>query len=729
MGYNRFSLFLLFALFGCSEPVPVWESNLDKLFTKVPHQYSNIRFSNDLVETEDNNHIVNDEFITGAGVAVGDINNDGLLDLFFTGNQVRDRLYLNKGNFQFEDITKDAGIIDDKLWSTGVSFADVNNDGFLDIYVCKNVLLDNEASKNKLYINNGDLTFSENAARFNVADKGFSIQSTFFDFDKDGNLDFYLVNQPPSIGNRNGGKISPSRHINRVTTDKLYKKFNDGRFHDAGPYAETHNFAYGLAGIAGDLNNDGWTDLYVANDFDQPDHFYINTKDGKYKDMVNSAMKHISNFSMGVDIADYDNDNLLDIIVLDMVAEDHERIKTYMGGMNPAAFWETVNKGNHYQYMFNTLQRNNGNGTFAELAHLAGVSNTDWSWSPLFADLDNDGLKDLFITNGVKRNMRHSDLVQQQKDILDSIELIAKKENKELSDYIDLMYFVEMAPIDKLPNHVYKNNGDLTFSKKIEEWGFEELTLSNGAAYGDLDNDGDLDLVINNIDSKAGVYRNNTIEKNLGNYLRLQLKAKNFAHIPGTKIRIYKGDKFWQLVEITGARGYMSQSEYAAHFGLGDEIEVDRVEVEWPDGQYSILTDVKANQTLEVDKSVSYGIAPVRHEKQKRMFSEVTRKANLTLFHKENAFDDYERQVLLPHKMSEFGPVLAVGDVNGDGLDDVFVGGASGVAGTLLLQNRDGAFDEKPISVFHDDRQSEDSGATFFDSDGDGDLDLYVASG
>ncbi|MFT4568236.1 MAG: hypothetical protein ACI9FN_003205 [Saprospiraceae bacterium] len=727
-GFNNILLFVFSALLACSSPPTNWKSDQDKLFTKVPYEYSRVSFSNDLKETEENNHLLNDEFITGAGVAIGDVNNDGLLDLYFTGNQVNDRLYLNKGGLQFEDITKSAGITEDDLWSTGVTMADINNDGFLDIYVCKNVLLNHEASKNKLYINNGDLTFTEKADAFNVADKGFSIQSTFFDYDKDGYLDFYLVNQPPSIGNRDGGKIT-SKHLNRVTTDKLYKKFANGKYHDAGPYAETQNFAYGLAGTAGDLNNDGWTDIYVANDFDQPDHLYYNNKDGKFKNSINSAVKHISNFSMGVDIADYDNDGLLDIIVLDMVAESHDRIKTYMGGMDPSFFWETVNKGRHYQYMFNTLQRNNGNGTFAELAHLAGVSNTDWSWSPLLADLDNDGFKDLFVTNGVKRNMRHGDLMKQQSAILDSIEIISTRENKPLKDYIDLMHFVEMAPIDTLPNYVFKNNGDLTFSKKVEEWGFEESTLSNGAAYGDLDNDGDLDLVINNIDDEAGIYRNNTIEKGLGNYLRVMLKASNFAHIPGTKVRIYKDENFWQLVEVTGSRGYMSQSEYTAHFGLGEIDKIERIEIQWPDGTFSSLTDVTANQTLIVNKSNNVGSKPVNSAPVKRIFKDVTSRIGINFVHEENDFDDYKREILLPHKMSEFGPTIAVGDVNGDGLDDLFVGGSSGMLSNIFIQKKEGGFSKKTISAFNEDIKSEDMGAVFFDADGDKDLDLYVVSG
>ncbi len=712
---------------ACGSVSEEWKEEKSKLFTKVPHEYSNIKFSNVLEETAEHNHIMNDEFITGAGVAVGDINNDGLIDIFFSGNQVNDKLYLNLGDLKFKDISSSAGIGKENRWSTGVSMVDINQDGYLDIYVCRNEWLNNSESGNRLFINNRDLTFTEQSEKYGVADRGYSVQASFSDLDKDGLIDFYLVNQPPSIGNRDGGTISRSLVDNLLSSDKIYKNLN-GQFQEGGEFTGTYNFAFGLSATIGDLNNDLHPDIYVANDFDMPDHLYFNYGRMQFKDVINSAVKHISNFSMGTDIADYDNDGNLDIMVLDMVAEDHKRIKTYMGGMNPEDFWTNVNKGWHYQYMFNTLQRNNGNGTFSEVAQMAGVSNTDWSWGPLFADFNNDGLKDLFVTNGVMRNMRHSDLSDKQDAVLDSLSVLAKSEGKKLSDYVDLMEFVEMAPVDKLPNYIFENNGNLTFDNRMEEWGFDEPTLSNGSAYADLDNDGDLDLIINNINEAAGIYRNNSIENQLGNFLRIELASNSFADLIGSRVKLYQKGKFWQMIELSGSRGYMSQSEIIAHFGVGRENLIDKVVVEWNDGMTEELNSVKPNQKIVVKKSRSQQVAITETKSDQPLFKEVTKELKLQIRHIENQYDDYEKEVLLPHKMSEFGPVIAVADVNKDGKDDFYVGGSAGIAASLYLQ-KNGSFIEATPEAIISDKSAEDAGAVFFDVDNDGDEDLYVASG
>ena len=704
------------------------ETNTDKLFTLLSPESTGVDFQNPVKETKSQNHLTNDMLISGAGVTIADINNDDLPDIYFTGNQVTDKLFLNLGGLKFKDITKSAGIKLDKIWSSGATFADVNHDGFADLYVCKYVQEKSQLGKNLLYINNGDLTFTEKAAEYGLADRGFSVHATFFDFDMDGYLDVYLINQPPSLGNRKGNKITLTRIKSLLYTDKIYKNVNGESFFDATNWAGVQNLAFGLSATVGDFNNDLMPDIYVANDYEKPDHLYINVGNGKYRNTVNQSIKHMSNFSMGTDIADFDNDGFLDLVVVDMVAEDHKRIKTNMGGMDPEAFWDIVNKGWHYQYMFNTLQKNNGNGTFSEIAHLAGVSNTDWSWSALFADFDNDGWKDLFVTNGVKRAMRNSDLDQKYSAMFDSLEIVAQKAGKNLWDVMDIMKFVEMAPIEKMKNYIYKNNGDLTFSKKTDEWGLDIPTLSFGAAYADLDLDGDLELIVNNTDDYAHVYRNNTIEKGIGNYLKVKVVNEHQSPAYGAKVKLYQNGEFWQLQELTNTRGYKSKSEDIAHFGLGNIEVVDKIEIIWPDGKKLFKNNVKANQYLRINPSEA-ALPETTKKKIQKLFTEVSRNLNIEYLHKENKYDDYSKEILLPHKMSNFGPGLATGDVTGDGLQDFYVGGASGFPGTLFIQKDDGTFDKSVQEVFEDGKFYEDLGAEFFDADSDSDLDLYVVSG
>ena len=717
----------VFSLLISCQPSQDEALDTETLFTLLSPQVTGVDFKNPIKENKEENHLINDMLISGAGVAVGDINNDGLPDLFFTGNQVPDRLYLNKGNLEFEDITEKAGILPDKIWSSGATFGDVNNDGYLDIYITKYAFGETQLSENLLYINNGNLRFEEQAAEWGLADRGFSVQATFLDFDMDGLLDVYVINQPPSLGNRQGNKLTLSRLKSLRYTDKIYR--NDGKgFNDVTDWCGVNNLAFGLSATVGDFNNDLLPDIYVANDYEKPDHLYINQGQGQYGNWTNRALKHISNFSMGTDVADYDNDGFLDVAVVDMVPEDHKRIKTNMGGMDPQAFWDIVNRGWHYQYMFNTLQRNNGNGTFSEIAHLAGVSNTDWSWSVLFGDFDNDGWKDLFITNGVKRAMRNSDLDLKYSAILDSLELIAAEQNKDVWEVFDIMDLVEMAPVEKLTNYIFKNNGDLTFQKKTEDWGLDIPTLSYGAAYADLDNDGDLELIINNTDDYAYIYRNNTMERQNGNYLRLAVTNEMGSPAYGSKVRIYKEGKFWQLQELTNVRGYKSKSEDVLHFGLGDQTEVEKIEIIWCYGEQLILEHVPANQTLRIDPSMTDQQVKAKPPKE-YLFTDVTKELGIQYKHVENNYDDFEKEVLLPHKMSNFGPGLATGDVNGDGLEDFYVGGASGFAGVLQLQQSDATFKNFSQETFKEDQVHEDLGAALFDADGDGDLDLYVVSG
>lgn len=699
------------------------------LFTNVPTDYSGINFVNSVNQTRENNHMINSQFISGGGVSVGDINNDGLQDIFFAGNQVSDRLFLNKGTLKFEDISKKSGISTDNNWSTGVTFVDIDCDGDQDIYVCRFTYLENEKSANQLYINNGDLTFTEQAFQFGLADKGFSIQPLFFDFDNDGLVDVYIINQPPSIPNI-GNKLNPKSFSDILFSDRLYKNNGDGKFVDYTEKAKIRNFGFGLSVSSGDFNDDGWQDLYVTNDFDVADHMYMNQKDGTFKDMIKETTKHISNFSMGSDIADYDNDGKLDLMVVDMMAENHKRIKTNMGGMSPEIFWENVGAGKHYQYMFNTLQRNNGNGTFSDLAQLGGVTSTDWSWAPLFADFDNDGYKDLFITNGIKSNNRNSDLVATYDEIVNVKRKEAERKGLNPNEAIDVMDFVNIAPTDKIANYIYKNNGDLTFSNKIKEWGMDIPTLSNGAAYADFDLDGDLDLVINNIDENAMLFKNNAIENELGNFLRFRIEVTKDQIVYGTKITLFKNDNIWQTNQLSNARGYMSKSENILHFGVDTTEIIEKVVIEWQDGSTTTLNNLEANQVhrislADTDKEIWNKPLPANV-----LFREVTATLDLDkVKHQENEYDDYVEEVLLPHKMSQFGPSIAVGDVNGDGLEDFYLGGAAGFSGSLQIQHKNKTFEAISNGAWTQDKGSEDMGSVLIDIDSDNDLDLIVVSG
>jgi hypothetical protein len=722
-------LVLIVLLGACSKDNSVSESEEpNNLFTLISPEYSGVDFKNTIIETAEQNHLVNDMLIAGAGVAIGDINNDGLPDIYFTGNQVQDRLFLNKGDLKFVDITEEAKILQESIWSTGVTMADVNNDGFIDIYVCKYVQGDIELSENFLYINNGDLTFTESAREYGLADQAFSIQANFIDVNMDGNLDVFIVNQPSSVGKRQGTNTAIPRNERGLYSDKLYMNNGKNKFIEISDRAGLTSLAFGLSATAGDLNNDNYPDLYVSNDYELPDFLYLNQKDGSFKNKANSNLKHMSSFSMGSDIADFDNDGFLDIVVVDMVAEDHVRSKTNMGGMSPKVFWNIVNRGYHYQYMYNTLQRNNGDGSFSEVAQLAGVPSTDWSWSALFSDFDNDGNKDLFITNGVKRAMRNSDLNNTFFGMMDSLRYVAAQEGKTLDEVMDIMEFVNMAPVEKLKNYVYKNNGDFTFTKKSDDWGLGEETLSYGAAYADLDLDGDVDLIINNTDEFAYIYRNNTREQDIGNYLNISVLNEYGSPYYGAKVKIYKDDKFWQLVELTNVRGYKSKSEDIAHFGIADEKSIEKLEVIYPSGKFQEFLNVSANQLITAS-IVNASKRQIEEETDTKQFYSVTNKMNIDHLHQENEYDDYGKEILLPHKMSNFGPCISVGDINLDGLEDFFAGGSSGYAGIFYLQQTDETFIEYSQPQFEVDKVHEDMHSELFDYDGDGDLDLYVVSG
>ena len=676
-------------------------------------EQTGIDFNNTITESTNFNHFYFSQIYSGAGVAIGDINNDGLPDVFFCGNQVGDKLYINKGNFKFEDITKSSKISRSPGWSWGVTMADVNADGYLDIYVSRNGESMNPLDrKNKLFINNKDLTFTESARVYGLDDAGFSTQSVFFDMDKDGDLDMYQVNQP----------ADSKLFLRHTITSDSYKYFRD-RFYinDNGKYKDisnevgiSNNFkSYGLSVTATDFNNDNWIDLYIGNDYAEPDFLYKNNRDGTFTNVINETMNHISHLSMGSDSGDINNDGFLDLLTIDMSSEDHYRSKTNMQSMNVDLFNSMVQNGKHHQYMTNTLQVNTGLGSFSDIANIAGISRTDWSWSGLLVDLDNDSWKDIIITNGIKKDVLNNDYIKYIKNL---------NENISEDEFFNVS---KKAPSLPLSNYAYKNTGNLSFENVSEKWGFNLPSFSSGMAYGDLDNDGDLDVVINNMEQPAFVYEN----KATGNFLKIQLigsEKNKFGY--DVKANIYHNGKK-QLAQNSVTRGYFSSVEPGLFFGLGNDTKVDSIEVIWPDRKINLFKNIDANTTI----NAKYSRAKIKLNDPsniKPLLSKINvEKHGLDYIHKENEFDDFKEEVLLPHKLSNNGPFSASEDVNNDGLDDIFIGGASGQEGVLFIQTVEGKFKRSLSSPWTKDKESEDLGALFFDLDGDGDKDLYVTSG
>ena len=704
------------------------------LFTRMDPTHSGVTFTNTLKDTKDHNILIYSNFYGGGGVGIGDFNQDGLPDLYFAGNQVGDKLYLNKGDFVFEDRTKEAGILNRGSWSSGVVIADVNNDGWLDIYVTKELYdKEPELRRNELYINQGDGSFKEEAQAYGVDHDARTRHATFLDYDKDGWLDLYLLNQPPNPGNFS--ELYDIDKTQEIFASRLFRNTGKGSFVEVTREAGLFNVGFPNSVTASDVNNDGWTDLYVANDFDTPDWMFINQGNGTFVNVIDASHRHISYFSMGVDAADINNDGLQDIMVLDMQAEDNFRIKSNMSGMDRNSFWKVFEEGGHYQYMYNSVQLNQGASPFhrllpqfSDIAQLTGMSSTDWSWSNLIADFDNDGWKDVFVTNGLLRDIRNTDSDKKFSLHVQEVahEFVQKNpEAGEVSiwEILDLEESLKMIPSVPLNNYAFKNNGDLSFTKVIEDWGFDTPTFSNGAAYADLDLDGDLDLVINNINEVAYLYKN---ESQANNFLRVKLTDSQSHRSPfGVKVKL-ETSAGSQWYEFTNVRGMYSTSEHVAHFGIPEGATPLSVEITWWEGNSTLLSDIKANQVLEVDYASREKQMLPKPAKAPTLFHML--KAGIPFTHEENVFDDYDKQVLLPHKMSQFGPALCSGDVNQDGLEDLFIGGARGQAGQVFLQSPAGfqAFEVNSLSL---DKEYEDVDAAFFDADGDGDLDLYIVSG
>ena len=711
--FPKIILIISVLIVACDKPVRnLYPETLVEGFNLLSPEKTGIDFNNAIKESKTVNHLYYNQIYSGAGVAIGDLNNDGLSDIYFCGNQVNDRLYLNKGNFQFEDITKKSRAARNPGWSWGVTMADVNADGYLDIYVSRNgdsMVPDDR--KNQLYINNKDLTFTESAASYGLADAGFSSQAVFFDMDNDGDLDLYQVNQIPDARLfQRYINIPKKREI--YYTDKLYRNDN-GRYNDVSEQVGiSRTLAYGLSVSASDFNNDGWVDLYVSNDYDEPDFMYYNKGDGTFENVINDKLKHISNFSMGTDTGDINNDGFMDLITLDMAAEDHYRSKTNMGSMSAEKFNKMVTDGKHYQFMSNALQINASGNSFSDVASMTGIAKTDWSWGGLMVDLNNNGWKDIIISNGIKKDVRNNDFLTG---------LYAKLE----TDAKDFYSMSKLAPSSPLSNYVYKNNGGLNFEKVSKEWAFDTPSYSSGMAYGDLDNDGDLDVVINNMESAAFVYEN----KATGNYIKIKpIGPINNQFGYGVKAIIHHNNKT-QTGENTVTRGYLSSIEPGLFFGLGRDTKIEKLEVIWPDGKVNVFNNVGANTTISAKYSKARLIYTETEDKSTYFAPLEASKLGVNYKHQENVFDEFKEEVLLPHNISQNGPFSAVADVNGDGLEDFFIGGAKDQSGVLYLQQPSGTFLLSNSQPWNQDLASEDLEALFLDVDGDNDQDLYVTSG
>jgi hypothetical protein len=675
-------------------------------------------------------------YYNGGGVAAGDVDNDGDTDLFFTGNTVANKLYRNEGGLAFQDISIAAGITPSQEadWCTGVTMADVNADGWLDIYVSRSGNLQPENRRNLLYINQQDGTFAEQAQEYGLDDPGYSVQAAFFDYDRDGDLDVFLINH----GMEYYGQI-PQRRAGSAPDpfigDRLYRN-DGGRFTDVSDAMGIQRSAegYGLGVGVGDLNNDGWDDVYVANDFFEHDYLYLNQAGKSFRESIHTATRQTSFFSMGVDVADFNNDGRQDLVVLDMAAENQQRQKANLAGITRAKFSELVKQGYHHQYMFNALQLNNGlkpGGadqevlipSFSNVARLAGVAQTDWSWAPLLADFDNDGWKDLLITNGLRKDVLNNDFIAGLGEDL-------KRLN---TDFVNLSPGAAQQQLDRIPsqkvsNYAFRNQGDFTFQDQSTAWGLDQPTFSNGAAYADLDNDGDLDLIINNLDDYADVYENRSQSEQEG-FLRVKLRGDTLNPFGvGTKVTVYQGEQR-QFQQLYPTRGFQSSVEPILHFGVGEAETMDSVRVEWYDQKISVLIDVASNQVVTVDYQQAGRRSTDVVLPEPPIFREVTGRSGLDFIHRESAFDDLDYESLLPRLFSRQGPALATGDVNGDGNDDVFVGGARGQAGQLFLQTAHGNFTQAINQPWKQNAESEDVQACLFDADQDEDMDLYVGSG
>ena len=689
----------------------------NKVFTQMDASFTGINFENTIIEDSLYNVYDYPHIYYGAGVAVGDINNDGLVDVYFGGNLVSGALYLNQGNFKFKDITKTSGL-DFAGWETGINFIDINQDGWLDLYINISGKGTPEERKNKLFINNGDLTFTESALKYGLDEKKQTIQSAFFDYDKDGDIDVFMIVNPSDFDPKAVSSIRKKKIKGEgKSTDLLFKNNGDGTFTDVSSKAGILIEGYSLGVAVSDINKDGWADIYISNDFVSNDILYINQKDGTFKNQAKDYLAHTSFAGMGNDIADINNDGLSDIIELDMLPEDNYRTKIMLGATNPKKFELMLQNGYEPQYTRNTLQLNTGNNRFSEIGFFSGVSATEWSWAPLLADFDNDGDRDLFVTNGYARDMGNLDFINYSLKSISSFGSIETRKQKYLKAVS------ELKPVS-LPNYVFENKNGLQFKNSSKDWGININSISSGAAYADFDNDGDLDFIINNINATAFLYKNNTNNSSTGDFLKVILKGpKGNIQGIGTKISL-KSTEGPQYYEHYLTKGYLSSMSTDVHFGLGKE-GINELRVEWPDGATQVIGEMAPNQQIIIDYKDATETTLIDATIKETLFKPVL-VDSMGYEHLENEYSDFDVQPLLPHMHSRNGPGIGVADIDGNGFDDYYIGGASGSVGSFFLQDSASNFKEQKSS-FHS--ISEDMGILFFDADSDGDQDLYVTSG